>query len=762
MMRISLAAWCGGVLLVQLFPWLPGATVRVVLLAVAWLCWRHRRWRALTWCLLGCCWAIWRADSALAERVPVSLVGTAVQISGRISELPEQQAGRVRFLLETASATRKLPWPNGHQQLQLTAFAPSFAIEAGMECTVYARLREPRGLRSPGAFDAERWYFGNGIDAVGYVVAHSANHCTVTHPYSIARLRHTLAQAISATISDPSAASVLAALAVGARASIADEQWRVLRNTGVVHLISVSGLHVAMVALGAFVITRWLNAAGALILRRDPEPRVTAGVALLLAAGYALVAGFSVPTQRTLLMIAFALHNKLRSQPIFSLDSWLLAAAILLFAAPAMSLTLSFWLSFGAIGLLIVLEVIGTSGGWRQRWIDVHFMLALLFAPMLAYAFQTVPLASPLANILAIPVVTLLIVPLTLAGAASFAVAPPLCTFCWMAAASLWTSLWRYLEWLDGWLPPLVVPYQPTLNLALLSGVVALLCVAPWRTPRRWLLPAILSLFFLRPEPALRRGEFAVTMLDVGQGLSVVVTTAHHVLVYDTGARFPSGGDMGTAVVVPYLRGRGFKQVDRLIVSHGDNDHAGGALALARTLSIRALLSSDPHTLATLPALHAARCRAGQRWDWDEVAFEIIHPRKISDGPENDQSCVLRIQAQVGTALLTGDISITAERALLRAGTPLGGDVLVVPHHGSRSSSSAAFIKAVAPRYALFSAGYRNQFNHPSPEILQRYRLRDVSCLESATEGTVSVRFERATTTVSTARRARRRYWDFD
>ncbi len=761
-MRNSLAAWCGGILLVQLWPWLPGAPVRLVLIGLAALCWQQRHLRVLTWCLLGCCWAIWRADSALAERVPVNLVGTAVQISGVIKELPELQAGNVRFLLEAASSTRRRPWPNGHQQLQLTAYAPSFAVEAGMVCTLYVRLREPRGLRSPGAFDAERWYFGNGIDALGYIVGHPANHCTITHPYSIARLRHTVARAISAQVADPATASVLAALAVGARASIADEQWQVLRNTGVVHLISVSGLHVAMVAFGAFVLARWLNAAVAIILRREPDPRVAAGCALCLAAGYSLVAGFSVPTQRTLLMIAFALQNKLQAQPIFSLDSLLLAAAILLFAAPTMSLTLSFWLSFGAIGLLLVLAQLRGDGGWRQRWIDVHFVLAWLFAPMLAYAFQTVPLASPLANIFAIPLVTLLIVPLTLAGAVSTAVAAPLSPFCWALAAFLWHGLWRYLGWLDSWLPPLIVPYQPTLNLALVSTVVAILLVAPWRAPRRWLPAAVLGLFFLRPEPALQSGEFTLTMLDVGQGLSVVVSTAQHVLVYDTGARFMSGGDMGSAVVVPYLRGRGFRRVDRLVVSHGDNDHAGGAQALANAMPIDTLLASDRHSLATLPARRAAPCHAGQHWAWDGVAFEIIHPRDTLGGPENDQSCVLRIHGPVGAALLTGDISVAVERALLEAGTPLGADLLVVPHHGSRSSSSTAFIAAVAPRYALFSAGYRNRFKHPSPEIVQRYRRQKISCLESATEGTVSVRFERAAITRDSTRRTHRRYWDFE
>ena len=761
-MRLGLAAWCGGILLVQMFPWLPGPSFRWALMGLALLCWQCTRLRPLTWCLLGCCWAIWRADSALAERVPARLVGATQLISGRITALPEPNLHSVRFLLEATNSPRHLPWPDGHQQVRLTAFAPSFAIEAGMHCTFYARLRQPRGLRSPGAFDLERWSFGNGIDAVGYVVAHPANRCTLDRAYSIARIRHHIAHAIATRVPDPAQASILAALAVGARASIADEQWKVLRNTGVVHLISVSGLHVAMISVGAFIIVRWLNAAFSLLLRRDPDPRITAVCAFGIAAVYALVAGFTVPTQRTLLMIAIALWNKLQAQPLFSLESLLLAAAVLLFATPAASLTLSFWLSFGAVGLLMVLDLMRSSAGWRQRWVDVHFVVALLFAPMLAFSFQSVSLASPLANIVAIPGVTLLIVPLTLTGAAFAAVAQTLSAYCWTVAARLWQWIWAWLALLDSWLPPLVVPYQPTPNLALISLLGAVLLLTPFRAPRILLLPAVVALFFLSPEPALRVGEFEVVMLDVGQGLSVVVVTARHVLVYDTGPRFAGGSDLGATVVVPYLRGRGIRRVDRLVVSHGDSDHAGGAQAVAQAFPVTELLSSDPHTLATVSAERAVRCQAGQRWAWDGVTFEMIYPLAMAAGSDNDQSCVLQITGPDGSALLSGDISVAAERVLVRDRAKLGAELLVVPHHGSKSSSSGQFIDAVAPRYALFSAGHRNRFNHPAPSVLSRYRRRGITCLESALEGTVSVRFTQAATTLSTARRARRRYWDLD
>lgn len=760
-----LTAWCSGLLLVQVFPALPDEEWRWLLLLLAGALGRFPGLRPLACAIAGCCWALWHADAALSERLPLSREGATLVVQGRIDDLPERTAVGMRFMLAGVTSTRRASWPDGRQKIRLTAFAPRFALEAGADCTLYVRLRQPRGIRSPGAFDAERWYFGNGIDALGYVVTHPGNTCT-PHALSLGRLRQSIAASITARISAPDTASILAALAVGARADITPLQWEVLRATGVVHLVSVSGLHVAMVAIGAFVIARTGNAACALVLRRDPRPWVPAVCAFLAAFAYAFLAGFSVPTQRSLVMIALALRNRLLAQPLLSWESLLLAAALLLTVAPETSLTLSFWLSFGTLALLLMLDGLRPRSGWRYRWIEVHFLLALLLAPLLAFAFQAVPLASPMANIVAIPAVTFLIVPLMLIGSLLLPISDAGASLCFTLASALWQGTWQVLQTLAALFPVVVLPFQPPLALFGLSLLAALLMLSPLRTPR-WLWPPVLgALYLLTPQRALREGEFELAMLDVGQGLSVVVTTARHVLVYDTGARFPGGGDLGTSVVVPYLRQRGVRHVDRLIVSHGDIDHAGGAPAVARAMPVAEVMSSDMSILADVPASSRVRCREGQRWTWDGVHFEVLHPGEPPPAQDNDRSCVLRIRGGATAdprgaraALLTGDISVHAEQ-ILRRHQPLAAMLLVVPHHGSHTSSSPAFVAAVASRLALFSAGHRNRFNHPAPSVRDRYLRRGSVALETAMAGTTRVRFTATRVHVHTERQAHRRYWD--
>jgi competence protein ComEC len=369
-------------------------------------------------------------------------------------------------------------------------------------------------------------------------------------------------------------------------------------------------------------------------------------------------------------------------------------------------------------------------------------------------------MAAPLANMVAIPAVTLLIVPLTLIGSALLFVSLAFSAGCWTLAAMFWQWMWQWLEVLDKWLPPLGLLYQPSPALLFLSLLGIALVLSPLRAPRWCWLPGLCILYLLAPQRPLRHGEFELHMLDVGQGLSLVVVTANHTQVYDAGAKFPDGGDMGSSVVVPYLRSQGIRRIDHLVISHGDLDHAGGAMSLAQALPVTRLLSSDVQTLRRVPAARRAHCRQQQRWTRDGVVFELLYAFDTVSATDNDRSCLLRIRGRYGSALLTGDIGQAAERALLQRRTSLAATLLVVPHHGSHTSSSASFIAAVAPRYALFSAGYRNRFNHPAPAVLDRYRRAGVACFESAYEGTVRVRFTARHPVLQAMRRADRRYWD--
>lgn len=760
-MNVLMLAWVGGLLLVQTLPQLPptawcaAVLPGVVLLLIA------PRTRAYAALLGGLCWGIWRADVALDARLPVTLEGTARVLRGEIRDLPARTGSGTRFVLENATAATASRWPDGRQRLRLSVHGAHFTPMAGSTCTLYVRLRQPRGTRSPGAFDAEQWYFGQGIDALGYVIGHPGNRCAAHDGFSWGRLRDTLTSAIRDRVSDSDAASILAALTVGASAEISDRQWEILRNSGVVHLISVSGLHVAMVALGGFAVARVLNAALAVVLRREPVPHVPAIAAFALAGGYALLAGFSIPTQRSLAMIALALVNRWRARPLVTAESLLWTACLLLTASPEASLTASFWLSFGALALLLLLDWMRRRNDARYRWLGVHAVLALLLAPLLAFTFQSLPLLSPLANAVAIPLVTFLIVPLCLVGAAVWPLGEPWASLCFMSAARLWSALWVFLAPLGSTQAVFTLPYAvpPILFVLALGGVALALSPLPrGRTP--WL-AVLVILCRLSPRPPLRDGEFEVAMLDVGQGLSVVISTARHVLVYDAGARFAGGGDQGALVVAPFLRARGVEAIDNLVVSHGDIDHAGGAQSLARALPVGTLLAGDAASLATVNAAARDRCQAGQRWGWDGVTFEVLSPEHPESAPsDNDGSCVVRVSSTGygHVAVLPGDIGAATEQRLAAAERLAPATLVVVPHHGSRSSSSPRFVAALNARYALVSAGHRNRFNHPAPEVRERYRAGGSRVIETARAGSVWIRLGARIEIDSS--RAHRRYWD--
>ncbi|MBI2798902.1 MAG: DNA internalization-related competence protein ComEC/Rec2 [Gammaproteobacteria bacterium] len=752
-MRIALFCIISGMLLVQCLSTLPQPIWLVVLLSST-LAWRDLR--PLLWFVLGFCWAAWRADYALANRLAPTTDDHAQFIIGYVADFPSTSGEATQFLFIAAPNSRLAPWPRRPARVYLRWYGAPFLLEPGSDCELAVRLKRPRGVRNAYGFDAEQWQYATNVTATGYVIAHSRNHCQVARDRRVARLRSTVVGAIAQAVGDPATASVLSALAVGARADIADAQWRLLRDTGTVHLISVSGLHVAMVAAAAYAFSHpWLL----MLLPRVRHRRAMAGaslVALAAAIAYSVVTGFTVPTQRTVIMIAITLSNKLRDQRLFTLDSWLLAATLVLFLSPAASLTLSFWLSFGTIALLGVLSARRLRSSRSTRWFGIHVLLAFLMAPLLGFAFQLISIASPLANAVVIPGVTAVVVPLLLMGMLLLPVASGFSALCFAVAASVWQILARYLAFIDGLLPPLNLPFQPSVIALALATTAALIALIPLRSSRLLLVPALLyTLYLPRIRPPLI-GDYRVEILDVGQGLSVIVATATHVMVFDAGPKFRSGADAGKAIVAPYLNALGLRRIDRLVISHSDSDHAGGAATLLAQQEVGELLGNPGPALAA----RAAPCRGGQQWSWDGVQFTILHPAEGLSLSDNNGSCVIRIDGRGGALLLTGDIEALAEQALIARGANLHADILVVPHHGSKTSSTAPFIAAVAPKFAVFSVGFGNRFHQPAPSVVAAYEARGVTCMTTADEGAIS--FE-VTPTMPAPRReraARRRYWD--
>jgi len=540
--------------------------------------------------------------------------------------------------------------------------------------------------------------------------------------------------------------------------SVAD--WDVLLRTGTNHLMSISGLHVTMVASLGYALVHLLWRRIPFLTLGCPARRAAALAGLVTACGYALLAGFAVPTQRTLYMlavIAFALWQG-RAVAVSLVLSWALFVVVLI--DPWAVLAPGFWLSFGAVALLVYA---GNARLEQPHWLEeaarAQWAVTLGLAPMLLVLFQQASVISPLANAWAIPLVSLVVTPLTLAGAVL-----PVDALLWMAHEAIAYCM-AALAWMAGfaqavWQQP--APPAWSLPLAML-GVAWLLL--PRGFPLRWLgLLTLLPLILLKPEP-LAQASLRLIVLDVGQGTAVVARTARHVLLYDTGPRFSADADSGSRIILPYLRGEGLDALDGMVISHDDNDHAGGARSVLTGLAPVWMLSGLPpgHALQALyPGMRP--CRAGQQWQWDGVRFEMLYPGEDDAGnlreADNNRSCVLKITTPHGSVLLPGDIESSAERRLLeRLPDQLPADVLIVPHHGSLTSSTPDFVSAVNPRHAVFTAGYRNRFRHPRPQVMQRYQSQGSALLRSDRDGALLFEFSGNAVLMRSWRAERARYW---
>jgi len=748
---------------------LPSLAWAWLLLPLALAAWRWPRFGLpMLFLLAGFLWVTLRAGSLLADKLPTALEGTDLRVEGRIADLPVVSERGLRFAFDIERAWQGDQPVVVPRTVQLSIYGANPTLRVGdvWSCTV--RLKRPHGFQNPGGFDYEAHLFQQRVRATGYVREHEPHRLIaplgtladgVLPGYRLNRFRQTLSGRIQTLLPDNPFAPIITAFANGDDDAIPDDQWQVLSRTGTGHLIAISGMNIGLVAGLVFFVVRWLWSLPGVTVLFAPAPLVAAGAALLAALGYAALAGFAVPTQRALVMLVVALGGVFlhrRTSP-----SVLLAAALLavLLVDPLAVMSPGFWLSFAAVAVILYALSGADAKGWKERlvaWGRLQWAIAAGLLPLLLFLFQQVSLSGPFANLVAIPVVELVVIPATLLGVAgSFFLPDSVAAWPFLLAAKAMAMLWPLLELLarvEGlqWTqhnPPLW-----TLGAAL-AGILLLL--APRGIPARWLgLVWLLPMFLVRPaQPA--PGEAWVTLLDVGQGLAVVVQTAGHTLVYDTGARLSARFDAGRAVIVPYLRHTGVGRVDTLIVSHGDNDHIGGSASLLAAMPVTRVLSSVPERLA-----NAEGCRNGQTWEWDSVRFVIMHPEPDSWLAGNNRSCVLRVESRFGVALLPGDIAAKAERELmLRTELQLHADLLVVPHHGSKTSSTEPFLDTVRPRVALLPVGYRNRYRHPHPLVVARYRERDIVLEDSATAGAITVAFGNQGLQLNRYREIQRRYW---
>jgi len=743
--------------------------------------------------LAGFGYAAFRAQIRLAEQLPPAWEGEDIEIVGVVDDLPANSAQGTRF----AFAVERVRTPRAvvPSRLSLAWFAPlrpAFGdeeaplVHAGERWYLTVRLKRPHGTVNPGGFDLEAWLLQQGLRATGYVHPEGVNARSdlfAGRPGDhVQRAREQVRQRIVAALGAAPYAGVIVALAIGDQRAVPEAQWTVFSRTGVSHLVSISGLHVTVFAAFAGGLAYALARRSARLTVRIPARKLAAAVGVVAAGTYVLLAGAEVPAVRTFAMLAIAAAGLWWGRPGTAGIVWLWALAGVLLWDPWATLTPGFWLSFGAVGLLLYASAgrlrAATPAGLGARLRDAiregahaQWVVTLGLAPLTLALFQQASLIAPVANAVAIPVVTLGVVPLALLGI----VVPVDILFQLAHAILAW--LMRFLEALAA-LPDATWQQHAPLPWTVAAGVIgALWLLAPRGIPgRAWGFLWILPLFVVRPEPP-PHGAFRLTVLDVGQGLSAVVETRRYTLVYDAGPRYTETADAGGRIVAPFLRAAGLRRADGLVISHQDLDHSGGTLSLMQVTPVGWFASSLPaeHGIVVRAQAQAnananaghevMACIAGQRWTWDGVVFTVLHPTRTEyDDPHaktNDRSCVVRIDSSHGSALLTGDLEAKSETKLLRDNpAALRAEVLVVPHHGSRTSSTPAFIRGVAPAIAVFACGYRNRFGHPRPDIVARYAAESVQMLRTDIEGAVTLTFAPGTPLRPvSARDQRRRYW---
>ena len=759
-MRTGTLAFLSGILLLLRCSTLPPAFLSYLLVPMALVLWMPGPRLRLAGCMLcGFAWALFCAHHILAPGLSPDLEGKTLALTGRVVSLPEYQADGVRFEYQVDHPIQHAgqSWP-APGKIRLSWYQNPPAILPGQIWELTVRLKRPHGFMNPGGFDYEGWLFQHRLRATGYVVKTPVNHYTgMTRGYYVDRLRYRLRAGINRHL-DSAYRGLIVALTLGDRsqASLADRTTMI--NTGTYHLMAISGLQISLVA-GFFylVVMRLWSRTGRWAVSL-PAPRIAALMALVAATVYALIAGFSIPTQRALIMFA-VLMSVMFSRRCHAISQGICAALLaVLVLDPFAVMDPGFWLSFGAIMALawgMSCRIAARSLWWR--WGRAQYVVFVGLLPLSLLWFRQYALNGILANIVAIPWISLVTTPLALAGMALVNInAPPGEFFLTLAGITL-QLIWPLLEWLGQWHFAVLHQAAPTLwtFAAGLAGTIILLLPAgiPWRwLGVLWLLPLLLP---IRNAPA--EGAFWFTLLDVGQGLAAVVHTRKHTLVYDTGARFGDDFNAGSAVVVPYLRQTGVDQIDRLIISHGDNDHIGGAADLLQAYPDTVVLSSVPLTHAHRSWRH---CRAGQHWEWDGIEFLMLNPEERSAATGNNQSCVLRISNGEYSILLPGDIEKETESRLLRIyRNELFATVLVAPHHGSKTSSTTAFIDAVQPRLVLFPTGYRNRYRFPNQDIMRRYEIRGSRSYDTGRDGAVLIRIGHSGIAATVWRREARRFW---
>jgi competence protein ComEC len=749
-----------GALAVHQLPQLPSAAWWPVGVLAAVLALRRREWRPLLWFLAAALWTTFLAHERLEERLPLAALGRDFAVSGTVATFPDSAVRQITFGF-AVDESRPAGVP---ARLRLTWYDPPTGVQAGARFALTVRLRPPLGARNPGGFDYEQWLLVNGYGATGYVRQAAGAPPTSRLRDAWLGFRAALAERLRAAAPDEDGAALVAALALGERYLFTDRHWADFRRTGTSHLVAVSGMHVALLGLVVFAAVRrcWLRLPPWLA-HHDLEAAAVASLAA--TAYYAALTGFAVPAQRSLVMIAVGLAVLVSRRRIDTAQALAATLVAVLAFDPFAPLTASFWLSFVAVALLLALarsRPLREMGAARVRrayramrelaaW---QWWIGLALLPLTVLYFGELSAIGSLVNLVAIPFFNAVLVPLVVAAtmaqtfAATAAAAAPLVTFVGGLGSATVSTL-HFAAELPG--AAVIVPMPPLAAWVVAVSGVAFAAAAP-PVPGRalaWLalVPLVRPSLERLPHDAVR-----AVVLDVGHGLAVIVETRAHRLLFDAGPA-SAGFDSGTAVVLPALASAGRRGLDAVVVSHADNDHAGGAAAV-----LAAYPGATVWKGPDVERLEGRTCARGTTWRWDGVVFEVLHPESGFAGDGNDSSCVLRVSAGGRALLLTGDVERRGEAALL-GGAP-AADVVVVPHHGSATSSSEPFVAAVGARYAIVSAGFANRWGFPRPDVRARWQASGATLVETGVAGAVTVELAGGEARVFAERDGRHRYWE--
>jgi len=766
MLSLLLLVFSAGIIAASLLPALP-PLVPVVFLSIFSLCWflRYRVAKILAIFILGLVFGIFRGYLLLDQIIDESYRGVDILVTGAVTGLPVIDERRQRFVLNVERAERiegVIDPSDFPSRIQLTWFDYSNIVVSGEHWQFLVRLKPPRGFVNPGGFDYQGWLLRRQIGAVGTVRKHTLNErLAESSMYDVSYWRYRIREHLTSQ-TENAGRGIALALIIGDRTLITREQWQSLQKTGTSHLIAISGMHVSFVAVLGFFIGMSIGRLLVLFITRVSPVFTGCLCSLSFALLYAVLAGLSLPTRRAIIMVAVAQLLVFYRRSFRTRDALLLAWVLVLIADPLAAFDAGLWLSFGAVSILL-LTFVGRVPDRRFHFPGkqlVRAQLAIFVGLMvpLVLMLYSVSLTAPFANLVAIPLVTLWVVPCLLLSTVFDSVFPLFSDLLLRAGllgidCLLWWAdslLKMYPEYLN----PVIsfTPLQSTL--ALVAGLLFLL---PKGIPGRWLSLPVIGFAIVLPVSIPQ--PLTITFLDVGQGLAVAVRTETKTLVYDTGPEFSENFDAGRAIVIPWLKRAGIRYLDALVISHNDNDHAGGLTGVLESIPVNELLMGDPRGFSDDKV--AVSCHEKAPWQWDDIEFSFLAIDINPDTSSNNTSCILLIRYGNSTVLLPGDAEREVEQQLLTGSAlPSSITVLSAGHHGSRTSSSLPFVRHVNPKIVIYSAGFKSRYGHPHLEVTARFDAVNSQPYNTATSGAIELAIDdRGNVEVIEYRNNTKRYW---